>query len=325
MVWLYILLFAGQFETSFHDGLIALNHNNLALAETRLEAAVQLEPHNPQVWLALAQTYWRLREPARARTAARNAEQFADTAVVLHALSVFYSETADSGKAANLLEAAIRRNPYDESCYFELAQFHLKQQDFAAALEALNAGRRIFDKSPQLELAAGVAYYGLRRFPEAIDAFLRTVQLDASIEQPYVFLGRMLDQSEGRLPRITQVFAAFARREPDNYLSSYLYGTALAASGDLDSAETLLRKSIALNATYWKSHFDLGVLLGERRKFDEAADEIRAAIQLNPEDASAHYHLAQLYDRLGRPEKARAERELHSKLSAAAPGMAGIK
>jgi tetratricopeptide (TPR) repeat protein len=325
MVWLYILLFAGQFDISLHDGLIALNQNNLALAESRLEAAAQLEPHNPQAWLALAQTYWKLREPARARAAARNAEEFGDSAVILHALSVFYAETADSARAASLLEAAIRRNPYDESYYFELAQLHLKQQDFAAALEALNAGRKVFDKSPQLELAAGVAYYGLRRFPEAMDAFLRTLQLDDSIEQPYVFLGRMLDQAEGRLPRITEAFAAFARRAPDNYLSSYLYGKALAMAGDAGAAENLLRKSIARNGTYWESHFELGVLLGERREFDEAAGEIRAAIRLNPNDAAAHYHLARLYDLMGRPGEAKAERELHAKLSAAAPGMAGIK
>ena len=68
-------------------------------------------------------------------------------------------------------------------------------------------GRKNFDKSPQLELAAGVAYYGLRRFPEAIEAFLRTIRLDPGIEQPYVFLGRMLDQAEDKLPQITEVFA----------------------------------------------------------------------------------------------------------------------
>jgi tetratricopeptide (TPR) repeat protein len=306
MVWLYLALFAGQFDSTFHDGLIALNQNNLPLAESRLQAASQLEPHNARVWLALGQTYWKMRKPLQAETAVRNAENWAgNDAVVSNGLSLFYSEAG-------------------ESYFFEAAQMHLRQQDFAAALATLDAGRKRFDKSAQLELAAGVAYYGLRRFPEAIDAFLRTIDLDPSVDQPYVFLGRMVDQAEGRLPRVTKAFAAYAQRAPDNYLSNFLYGKALALAND-PAAEALLRKSIAQNEGYWESHFELGVLLGARRQFDEAAREMRRGADLHPDDPAPHYHLARFYDRLGKPAEAAAERELHARLTAAGQSIAGIK
>jgi tetratricopeptide (TPR) repeat protein len=325
MFWLLAVLFVGQFETTFHEGLIALNQNNLPLAESRLEAAAELEPHNAGVWLALAQTYWKLHKGSPAQTAARNAEAWAaDNAVVLHALSIYYSETADYPGAIRLLQASIRRNPFEESYYFELAQLNLKQENFAAALETLDAGRKKFDKSAQLELATGVAYYGLRRFPEAIDAFLRTIKLDAGTEQPYVFLGRMLDQAEERLPPVTQAFAAFAKRSPENYLSSFLYGKSLALATDSVAAEALLRKSIAQNDGYWESHFELGVLLGQQRKFEEAARELRRGAELNPSDPVPHYHLARLYDRMGKTAEASTERDLHARLSAGGQ-MSGIK
>ena len=202
---------------------------------------------------------------------------------------------------------------------------YLKQENFAAALETLDAGRKKFDKSAQLELATGVAYYGLRRFPEAIDAFLRTNKLDAEIEQPYVFLGRMLDQAEEKLPRITEVFAGFAKRAPENYLSSFLYGKSLALANDSVAAEALLRKSIAVNDGYWESHFELGVLLGEQRKFEEAVREMRRGAELNPSDPVPHYHLARLYDRMGKAAEASAERELHARLAGAGGRMSGIK
>ena len=157
MFWLFAVLFAGQFETTFHDGLIALNENNLALAESRLEAAAQLEPQNAGVWLALAQTYWKLHKEPLAQSAARYAQTWgADDAVVLRALSMFYSETADYASAAKLLQAAIKRNPGEESYYFELAQLHLRREGFAAALGSVDAGRKNFPASAQLELAAGV-------------------------------------------------------------------------------------------------------------------------------------------------------------------------
>lgn len=308
MVLLYVALFAGQFDATFREGLVALNANNLTVAESKLEASAQLEPHNPRVWLALAETYWKERKLPQAEKAARNAENWAaGDAVALNLLATFYTE----------------------DYYFQVAQSHLQQQDFAGALDTLEPGRKKFSASAQLELVAGVAYYGLRRFPEAIESFLRTIQLDGAVEQPYVFLGRMLDQAEGRLPAVTQVFAAFASRAPDNYLSNFVYGKALTMGDRPEHAEPLLRKSMAENGGYWESHFELGLLLDREKKFEEAAAEMRRAVELNPRDPVPHYHLARLYDRLGRSAEAAAERETHARLSAAAApagyGMAGIK
>jgi tetratricopeptide (TPR) repeat protein len=317
MMWLFLLLFADQFETTFRAGLIALNENNLTVAESELEKASQIQPANPRVWLALTQTYWKLHKLSSSQTAARTAEKFADDAIVVHGLALFYSETGDYAKAAELADRAIAQNPFNEGYYFDLAQLHLKQENFAAALKTLDRGRKNFDKSAQLELAAGVAYYGLRRFPEAIDAFLRTIQLDPGVEQPYVFLGRVLDQAEDKLPRITAAFAAFAKSGPKSDLSSFLYGKALVLQ-DPGQAEAWLRKSIAQNSQFWESHFQLGVLLDQQGKFAEAASEVRRGIDLNPGDPVPHYRLARLYERLGKGAEARAELELHAKLSGGA-------
>jgi len=314
MIWLFVALFAGQFETAFRAGLVALNENNLTVAESQLEAASQLEPNDARVWLALAQTYRKLHKLPSAQTAAEKAEVLATDPVLIHGLALYYSEAANYGKAAELFQAAIRRSPFTESYYFDLAQLYLKRQDFAAALGTLNSGRKNFDKSAQLELASGVAYYGLRRFPEAIDAFLATIRLDPGVEQPYVFLGRMLDQAEDRLPKIGEVFAAFARSAPENYMSGFLYAKALMVQHP-DQAEALLRKSIARNGEFWESHFELGVLLDQREKFEDAAREMRRSIELSPNDPVPHYRLARLYDRLGKTAEARAERELHARLA----------
>ena len=360
----------------------ALNQNNLALAESRLEAASKMEPRNPRVWLALAQTYWKLHKSPAAEAAARKAELFSTGAPILHGLALYYSETGNYATAAGLearyaqsdpgaaphaaelylragqpkpalelarkalarndraelhdllgkayeaagdpesatreFQTAIRQSPFEEGYYFDLTQTLLKQQKFAAALDALEAGRKNFDKSSQLELAAGVAYYGLRRFPEAMDAFLRTIQLEPQVEQPYVFLGRMLDQAEDRLPRITEVFATFAKTAPNHYLSNFLYGKALAVENP-PRAETLLRRSIALNEGFWESHFELGALLDRQGKFEDAAREVQRSSELNPENAAAHYRLGRLYDRLGKAAEAQRERDIHRKLLPAGP------
>jgi tetratricopeptide (TPR) repeat protein len=225
-----------------------------------------------------------------------------------------YDADGQPTQALAEFKAAIERSPYDEMFYFDLAQLQLKQQNFTAALETLEAGRKYFDKSAQLELAAGVAYYGLRRFPEAIEAFLRTIRLNPSVEQPYVFLGKMLDQAEDRLPRILEAFSTFAQKAPDNYLSSFLYGKALAADHQQQAA-AMFRISIERNNSFWESHFELARLLEREGRFEEAASELRRSIELNPKDPTPHYRLSQIYGRLGKTAEARAERELHAKLS----------
>ncbi|HLH17555.1 MAG TPA: tetratricopeptide repeat protein [Bryobacteraceae bacterium] len=298
-----LLLFGQQFDAAFREGLIALNANDLPLAQSRLETAAKIEPRNARVQVALAQTYWKLHRPLATESAVRAAEALAGgDAVAGRTLSLFFSEAGDR-------------------YYFEVAQAHLERQEFAAALDNLDTGCQKFPASAQLVLARGVALYGLRRFPEAIDAFLRTIELAPDVEQPYAFLGRMLDQAEDRLPRIAQVFAAFAQRAPGNYLASYLYGKALALTGDTAAAESWLRKSLAVNDNSPDAHFELGVLLESRRQFDAAARELHRAAALNPRDPVPHYHLARIYDRLGKPAEAQEEREIHARLSAAAPGV----
>jgi Flp pilus assembly protein TadD len=214
------------------------------------------------------------------------------------------------------LSAAWTADRQNEQFCFEYAQALLHRGDFAASADALSEGLRAHPKSSQLQLAMGVARYGQRRFDDAIDSFLKTIQLDPSVEQPYVFLGRMLDQAGPRMAQITKDYQAWNRKQPSNYQSSFLLAKALAAGGgEAATVGDLLRRSIRLKADFWESHLELGLLLSKQRKFQEAAAELIRSASLNPKEALPHYHLARVYDRLGEPDKARAERALHEQLS----------
>jgi tetratricopeptide (TPR) repeat protein len=226
----------------------------------------------------------------------------------------------DLDRAAAEYEQAIQLSPYEESYYFEAAHVRLLRQQFDAAVRILERGSKIFDKSAQLELALGVAYYGERRFPEAAGAFLKTIDIAPEVDQPYIFLSKMLDQAVDRLPQIMPRFAAWAVANPRNPQAQFVYAKGLLANGDPAKAEQLLRASIALKSDQWESHYELGVLLEKQRKLADAAAELERGIALSPDQADAHYHLARVYDRLGQPEKAAREREAHQRLTAS-PGV----
>jgi tetratricopeptide (TPR) repeat protein len=381
---LFVLLAEGpSFDAVFRAGLAALNEHKLAEAQLQLEAAAKIQPANPQVWMALAQTYWRAQQPKAAESAATRAESLdPHNPLVLHGLAYFYSETQDFARAAELesryaklapqdqtavpraaelylraqqtkpaidlltkalaggdradlhsllgqayenggrpekaipeLQAAVKLNPYEESYYFDLGREMLQHKNAKDAIEVLEAGKKVFAKSAQLELALGVAYYGARRFSDAADSFLRTIRIAPDVEQAYIFLARMFDQADDKLTETLQAFARFAAAYPDNHMSNFVYGKALALGGELDKAEAMLRKSMALDCKFWESHFELGVLMQRERKFPQAAAEFQRAIELNPKEPTAHFRLSIVYFRLGKTAEGQVEKALHERLS----------
>jgi len=319
-----LLLLAGtsqSFDSAYRAGLIALGQNKLAEAESSLEAAAKLAPSNARVWVALAETWTKLGKTNDADRAAEKAESFGSTdSLVAHALALYYSQTSRPLKAARLESKYASANPSDTAAkqragewYFAAAEPLLKQQRFADAAAILEPAHTELAGDAQIQLALGVAYYGLRRFDEAAAQFLKTIDLTPEERQPYVFLGKMLDQAPAALAEAGPRFAAYRKAHPDDELGYVLE----ARNAEPQKARELLRKAIELAPKDAAAHLELGVLEERTQRFPEAAAELERAAALDASDPVTHYHLARVYDRLGRADRARAERETHAKLIAA--------
>src|ERR1039457_5020629 len=271
--------------------------------------------------LSAADLSLRAGRDAQAVRWARTALQRGETAQAHHLLGMAYAAANQPDEAERQLRSAVERDPLSEPFAFDFGQMQLRRGDFAGATATFEKACRRFPKSAQMLLAFGVAAYGQRRFADAIDAFLRVTAIDRSVEQPYVFMARILPQAADRLPQVVAAFAAWEKAEPGNYLAVCPHAKALsAAAGDAAEIEAELRRSIQLNDGYWESHFELGVLLEKSREWKQAAAELSRSIELNPKVAAAHFQLARAYDKLGDPERARAERAEHQRLTAAETG-----
>ncbi len=261
------------------------------------------------------QLYLQAGKPKAAIELAKRALIRENHADLRNLLGKAYAMDGQPAEAAGEMQEAVRLNPYEESYYFDLARDLLQHNQPQDAIQVLENGKKIFARSAQLELTLGVAYYGMRRFSDAVDAFLRTTRIDPTVEQPYVFLARMLDQTADRLPEVTAAFAAMAKANPESYLANFLYGKALSFSGQRAQAEALLRKSVDENGKFWESRLELAVVLERKRDWTGAAQELARAAELNPKSPLVHYQLARAYDRLGKTAEATAEHALHEKLT----------
>jgi len=223
-----------------------------------------------------------------------------------------YEALKQPDAALKQYEALLQLRPYEEESHSQLAQAFLRAGRFNDAVPRLEASMRTFDKSPQLELALGVAYYGQRRFSDAGKRFLRVIDLDASIEQPYVFLAKMIDQLEPTMAEITAKFAAWHRVELRNHYAPFVYSKVAPP----DEVELLLREAIRRQPAFWESHFDLAGALERRRDLAGAALELEQSAKLSPAEPVVQYRLSRVYARLGQSEKAASARARHEKLTA---------
>jgi len=336
-VTLALLLFlaaSATFEESFRAGLLALQRNDLSTAQTNLEAAAKLAPENWRVWIGLAQTYWKLKESVKADAAAAKAEALAPRdPQVQSTLVIYYGESGRSVKAAEAQARYSALVPQDaqareraEELFFEAAQPLLRQAKFAEAIPILTSGTKHLKDSAQLELALGVAYYGLRRFDDAAGAFLRTIAIAPGTGQPYVFLGKFLDQIPARLPEVTRRFVEYEAANPSSAVAYVLHAKALNAQSTApEEVRTLLEKALAIDGLNAEAHFELGAMFDRTRRYEDAARELQRAAELAPGDPATHYRLSRVYDRLGKHEAAQAERDLHAKLESAQRQRDGAK
>ncbi len=222
----------------------------------------------------------------------------------------------EQAEAESHLRSAWEMDKDNGQIAFDWVQFLLKQADFTGAADVASAVMAKHPSDSQMMLAFGVARYGQRRFEESIVAFLNVIRIDPQASQPYLFLGRMLDQAGAYLPEITRDYQEWLARDGGNAKAQLLLAKALlAADSKSDKAEPLLRLSIKSDASDWESHYELGVLLASQHKYRESAEELRASIGLAPNQPEPHYHLARVYERLGEPDRAKAERDLHQKLT----------
>jgi tetratricopeptide (TPR) repeat protein len=321
---LFLLLAASPtFEESFRAGLLALQRNDLNSALANLGEAAKLAPNNGRVWVALARTHWKLHENRRADEAAARAAALAPADPLVHSsLAIYYAESGQMLKAAEAQANYSALAPKDsaarekaESLYFEAANPLLQKQNFAEAIAILSKARERISNSAQLELALGVAYYGTRRFDDAAEAFLRTIAIAPEADQPYVFLGKFLDQIPARLSEVAKAFIDYENAHPASATGYRLHAKALnAQSIEPDLSRKLLEKAISIDDRDASSHFELGIVLDRAQQYAEAAREFERAAELDPTDPATHYRLSRVYDRLGKPDAARMERERHARL-----------
>ena len=229
-------------------------------------------------------------------------------------------KSGDPLAAVHEFEQAARIDPSEQN-YFEWGSELLLHRAVWQALEVFQKGVDAYPKSARMLTALGTALFAGARYDEAALRLCDASDLNPAETEPYIFMGKIEMAAPNPLACVEQKLARFAERLPTNSLANYLYAMAILKRQEqspdehiMSQAEALLTKAVTIDPKCADAYLQLGILASSRRNLDKAIGFYTKAIEANPELDEAHYRLGVAYDRIGQPEKAKVEFQLHDEI-----------
>jgi tetratricopeptide (TPR) repeat protein len=226
------------------------------------------------------------------------------------------------GRAAMAFGRADRLTPVGDPDRFTWSMALVNLGDDKGAREQLTRLATSHPDAPLYIYWLARIDYGQRRYDDTIEKLNRVIRLDPLSARAYDNLGLALDMS-GRPEEARDVFlkaVELNRKLPDpSPWPPHNLGYLLVRLLDFKSAETALRESLKYDPKFATAHYHLGRALEGNGRDNEAIDEYRVAISLDPTAVEALYSLGLLYRRHDRPTEADAAFAEYKKLKADVP------
>jgi tetratricopeptide (TPR) repeat protein len=342
-----------------HRGLgkAYLQLNRLPEAQAELRKAVALAPENGPLHYLLAQALRKngLEDEARVETERYNALTGAHSSPdtpLAEARSLLDLGKLDEAEQVTRRYLEIHKSSADG--HYLLGYILFKKQDPKTSLaEYTEAARYRKPSAADLEAVAG-DYVLLKDYPDADKWFTKAVEWNPKDSLGWYYLGRT-KYNENRFEEAVGAFEQCLMLDPRNVKAEDNLGLSFEGLDQLEKAAAAYRTAIDWQKDAADKNagpvFDLGSLLVDdnrpeealpylldaaritpedyrvRRqlgkayahlnRLEEARNELEKAVQLAPQNAPVHFMLSQVYRRQGLMDKAKVESERYAALAAA--------
>ena len=166
-----------------------------------------------------------------------------------------------------------------------------------AALEEYRRGQSANADQPASHLNLGVLHENLGQPDKAEEAYRMALAIDEGFNPARNNLAMLYDR-QGRKSDAAEQFREAIRHDPDSAQAHYSLGLLLAERPDqLEETVNMLGAAARLAPDRARISYNHGLALQQFGRLDAAAEELRAAAELDDQDADAAYALALLYAR----------------------------
>ena len=216
--------------------------------------------------------------------------------------------SGDYAAAVPFLEQATAADPQNLPFRLTLAHSCLWSKQYQCVLDVYHQILTLNAESAEADMLAGEALDEMKDKAGATQQFRAAVKADPKEPNVHFGLGYLL-WGLLQLDEAAQEFQAELDNNPDHALALTYLADCHMKLNKPEGAIALLERAIRIDPSIGLAHLDLGILLGNAGRKDEALRELEIAVNLNPDDENVHWQLARFYQATGRRDEAKAEFE----------------
>jgi len=201
------------------------------------------------------------------------------------------------------LQKAIRLEPANEQYYLDLGGVLAHNNAREAVVVVFEAARKALPESFRIQPALGVAYLAIRDYDKAKQSFASLIRTKPGYEMGYQLLAECYDITQD-WENTAKIAGRLRALNPKNsngwyYGAAAAYGSGRQNGENLQTAETQVRRAMALAPDDWRPHLLLGKLLLNSHRDREAVIALKKVIDLRSGDPKTYYILGLALKRLG--------------------------
>ena len=217
---------------------------------------------------------------------------------VLDLASSAYEDSADTPQAVALLRQAIVLDPKKVKYYLDFATISFNHESFQVGVDMINVGLKQLPNAAPLYTARGILYVQLAQFEKGQADFETATRLDPSQTSGAVAEG-LAQIQQSNLDQALATVQSRLKSNPKDAFLHYLEAQILFQQGaDADTPQFKQAIAAASSATELQPDFILprdllGNLYLKSGQIEKSIEQSRRALQENPSDQEALYHLIQ--------------------------------
>jgi tetratricopeptide (TPR) repeat protein len=207
-----------------------------------------------------------------------------------------YEATGDTPKAVALLRQAIVLNPDEPGYYVAFTALCLNHESFQVGVDMLDIGIRHIPRSSSLYIARGLLYAQMAQYDNAEADFRTAEKLDAT-QGVSAYAMDLTDLQKNKPKEAIDHVRAQLRTHPRSALLHYLLAKLLWAQGNqagspaMAEAQKEASAAITLKPDLNEARDLLADIDIASSRYSDAEQQSRTALQNDPSDQTAVYHL----------------------------------
>lgn len=283
--------------------LVKLKHPDRA--EGVFERALALNPDDRRERRLLASVELMAHQPREALTTLEPLLQGSDQEVeTLELAATAYEDNKDTPQAVAALRKAILLDSKNVNLYVDFANLSAAHDSFQVGIDVVSDGISQLPQAVPLYLARGVFYVQLAQYDKAEADFETAHTLDPRQSLSSAAQG-MLAAQEDDVGRALAIVQAKLVQKPKDAGLLYLQADFLSQKGvepgtaDFQLAMHSAKQAVTLQPALSGARTVLAKLFLQEEKYPEAIEQCRKALEQNPKDQTALYHLIQALRKTG--------------------------